>query len=386
MNVVNTGAIYRIYDDHLQVTEKLPAGQYIVRCSEMTGFFLEEYVHNEVKEEKIYGVHERKITKVLNSFDQFTRNLGVILSGDKGIGKSLFAKLLAKRAIEECDLAVIVVDQYIPGVHSFIESIDQEVLVIFDEFEKTFADIGRDGEKLKPMDTLLSLFDGISIGKKLFVVTCNSFNSLNDFMVNRPGRFHYHFRFDYPQVDEVREYLIDKLGAGLSDEINKVVQFSLRVNLNYDCLRAIAYELLQGESFEDAILDLNIMNVNEQFYSIEINWEDGEKMFVPRARMDMFSSGVDHSHFWCEDDTGRRTGYQIVFMPSKAEYVSFEMGSVVRGSDVKIHIDTDYFYEYDGSEDDEARAKEAIAKARARKVGHLVIKKLHTGNKYTYVL
>ena len=42
--------------------------------------------------EKAYGVHTEKLEKVMDSFKLFSRSLGVILSGDKGIGKSLFAK------------------------------------------------------------------------------------------------------------------------------------------------------------------------------------------------------------------------------------------------------------------------------------------------------
>ena len=45
--------------------------------------------------EKVYGIHPKKADKVFKAFTKFERNLGVILSGDKGIGKSLFARILA---------------------------------------------------------------------------------------------------------------------------------------------------------------------------------------------------------------------------------------------------------------------------------------------------
>ena len=47
-------------------------------------------------------------------------------------------------------------------------------------------------------------------------------------------------------------------------EINKVAAFSRKIKLNYDCLSAIALELNEGEAFEDAIKDLNIINVSER--------------------------------------------------------------------------------------------------------------------------
>ena len=58
---------------------------------------------------------------------------------------------------------------------------------------------------------MLTLFDGFSTGKKMFIVTCNSLYDLNDYLVNRPGRFLYHFRFDYPTAEEITQYLQDKL-------------------------------------------------------------------------------------------------------------------------------------------------------------------------------
>lgn len=123
-----------------------------------------------------------KAEKVLRSFKVFQRNLGVILSGDKGIGKSLFARLLSAKAVE-AGYPVIIVDQAFPGIASYIESIEQEVVFLFDEFDKTFGS-NHDSD---PQSTFLSLFDGTSQGKKLFIITCNSLHGLNDYMVNRPA-------------------------------------------------------------------------------------------------------------------------------------------------------------------------------------------------------
>lgn len=95
----------------------------------MTGFYLEKHADIEINEDKIYGVHMEKVNKVLNAFPNFNKNLGVILSGAKGIGKSLFSKILAVEAVKK-GLPVIIVDTYIPGIANFIEEIEQEVLVM----------------------------------------------------------------------------------------------------------------------------------------------------------------------------------------------------------------------------------------------------------------
>lgn len=265
MKIVNTGNTFRIFSDDLKTYDKLPVGTYGVAFEMMGGFFLERKEDIAINE-KIYGVHQEKADKVLNSFKVAERNLGVILSGNKGIGKSLTAKLIAKKANEN-NLPVIIVDRGYKGVASYISSIQQECVVIFDEFEKMFKG-GRnrnsDGEN-SDQDEFLTLFDGLDCGKKLFVVTCNSLSDLSDFMVNRPGRFHYHFRFNYPTVEEIREYLVDKLDKKYTNQIEDVVAFSGITDLNYDCLRAIVFELNLGIPFKDAIKDLNITNYDNDY-------------------------------------------------------------------------------------------------------------------------
>lgn len=287
MKAINIGDRYELYSNGLKVYDKLPAKNYIVKFDEMSGFYLQEYSDIDIKEEKIYGIHEKKVNKVLKSFKSFDRNLGVILSGNKGIGKSLFAKLLSYSAVKE-GYPLVVVDRFYPGIASYLESIEQEVVVLFDEFDKTFGEVKVDSNEATPQSSLLSLFDGIAQGKKLFVITCNDLYKLNDYLVNRPGRFHYHFRFDYPSVDEIREYLSDKLQKEYYSEIDKVISFSRKVNLNYDCLRAIAFELNNGETFESAILDLNIVNLRAEMYNIVLYFTNG-KTLSGNYSLDMFN-------------------------------------------------------------------------------------------------
>ena len=188
MNVVHSGNTYQIYGDSLKTYTKLPVGTYDVCFSKFTGFSLQGRNDLTVNEEKVYGPSERKVQKTLNSFAKADRNFGVILSGRKGIGKSLFARLLAIQA-KARNIPMLIVSDYIPGIANFLSSIEQEVVVLFDEFEKTFRI--SDGDNCQ--DELLSMFDGLDGGKKLFVITCNEVRQLSSYLLNRPGRFHYHF-------------------------------------------------------------------------------------------------------------------------------------------------------------------------------------------------
>lgn len=358
MKVINTGNTYEIFDDSLQTHEALPTQTYVVRFSKDRGFYLEKYVEIDVKESKIYGVHLDKVNKVLDAFGKFERNLGVILSGDKGIGKSLFAKLLSCEAMKR-DIPLIVVDTFVPGIASYIERIEQEVVVLFDEFDKTFGELrAKDGEA-SPQTNLLSLFDGVSGGKKLFVITCNDMSKLNAYLINRPGRFHYHFRFDYPSADEIREYLMDKLDESKYGEVDKVIAFSKKINLNYDCLRAIAFELNSGEKFEDAIKDLNIINVSSEKYNVTLYYDNGITATQRGVYLDLFRE--DEETVYLYDSKGNNF-VDVDFTPTDCKFDPVRMANIISAEDLKLS--------YDNSDDD---CKEIIAKAKSANVECMII-------------
>ncbi len=397
MKAINRGDnTYDIFDDTMQVFEKLPAQSYVVRFSEIRGFFLEKYNDMEIKEPKVYGVHTEKVNKVMNMFERQDRNLGVILSGDKGIGKSLFAKMLSNAAIErgipmivvdryipgiasyiedieqevmvlfdEFDktfgevkskageaspIPMIVVDRYIPGIASYIEDIEQEVMVLFDEFDKTFGEVKSKAGEASPQTNLLSLFDGLSSGKKLFVVTCNELYKLNEYLINRPGRFHYHFRFEYPSANEIREYLTDKLQQEYQKEIDNVISFSNKISLNYDCLRAIATELNTGLTFCDAIKDLNIVNTEQQSYNLMLRFKNGVSFKAKDISMDMFGDDGD-KNVYMYDNKGRNN-VDITFNPCNAVYDTGKFAHVIPADAIKVEYyfgDSDvYMYDNKG--------------------------------------
>lgn len=285
MNIVNAGAKYQIYGEDVQTSKVLPALTYTVGFHPQMGFWLIKHSDLDTNEDMIYGNHAKRAEKILKSFELSERNFGVILSGKKGIGKSLLARMIAEQAIEK-GLPVIIVDTAIPGISDFLSSIDQEVVIIFDEFEKTFAKVG---DRKDPQVEMLSLFDGIDNGKKLFVITCNNPRDLNEFLVNRPGRFHYHFEITCPTADEVRSYMTDKIGHGYEEEIEKVVKLSQMADITYDCLRAIAFDLKQGYSIEETLCDLNINYERDVTFDVIVRLSNGWILNAYAQRIDLYN-------------------------------------------------------------------------------------------------
>lgn len=299
MKAIQTGNKYTIFDDSVKTYDSLPAGTYSVCFHPQEGCYLMRR-SNIVVIEKAYGIQRTKVDKVFTAFTNSERSLGVILSGDKGIGKSMFAKMVCERAVQQ-GIPVLIVDACVPRLANFIESINQECVVLFDEFEKIF----RNDDDKDDQVSLLSLFDGTAGGKKLFMVTCNELYGLNQYIMNRPGRFHYHFRFDYPEPEAIREYLTDKLNPAYYGEIQEVVNFSRRTSLNYDCLRAISFELNSGTNFKEAISDLNIMTTENEEYRVYLQFDNGRVLHNFHFRTNLYDIDIHKAGVDLYDDEGR---------------------------------------------------------------------------------
>lgn len=163
---------------------------------------------------KVYDFSENFINRVVKTWNSLEGvcNLGVLLSGLKGTGKSVTSKLLANKL----NLPIIIIDRCYTGFADFINDIQQEVVVYIDEFEKIFASNSSDDDNANSSTTrLLSLLDGTSTAnyKRLYLFTSNS-RWVNTNLLNRPSRILYHKKFGNLNEDAVRlivsDILLDK--------------------------------------------------------------------------------------------------------------------------------------------------------------------------------
>ena len=276
MNIVNSGDRFMVYGEEVKTYKSLPANTYALDFDQMKGFSLK--IHNDlIVNEKIYGPYAKKVQKVMNSFNASNRNLGIILSGPKGVGKSVFARLLAEEG-KKVNLPLIIVSNNYPGLSDYISSIQQECIILFDEFEKMFSkgDANTRGDEGPgAQDYLLSLFDGIDNGKKLYVITCNNYLDLSTYLLNRPGRFHYHFKLNSPMSDDIREYLNDNLIDDAKKYIDEIITLSNLSTFTYDILRAIVFELNQGYDLEESLQDLNIERDARLYLDMSVTFANG---------------------------------------------------------------------------------------------------------------
>lgn len=251
MNIIQEGNRFTIHGNELQVFPIIPAGTYKMCFSMNSGYYLTK-MSDIVTHEKVYGWMVRKVEKTFNAYKNLKRNTGVILSGKQGSGKTLFTKIAAQKA-KEAGMPTIIIQNRFDGIGDILSSIDQRCLVIFDEFEKNY--------NCQDQESLLPIFDGLFEGEKLFLITCNAENSLSRFILNRPGRFLYHFKFGELTIDEVKEYLSDNLLPEYRNLVKVLTIKSILSHLSYDSLRSVAQEINNGYDVDETFRDLNIEEV-----------------------------------------------------------------------------------------------------------------------------
>lgn len=219
---------------------------------------------------KIYDIGCDELFEVIQKTwesDEFTeknKNLGIIFNGPKGVGKSIGAKLLCNKL----DIPVIIIpDNTVEGMVSFIQGLSFECIILIDEAEKTFKK-GEDDE------VLLKLIDGVyNNARKLYILTTNSL-SVNENLLGRPGRIRYIKQFGNLSEKAINEYLDDNLKY--PEERESILQkIDLLEISTIDILRSIVEEVnIHGKLEESSCLNIPTAKYIFDVIQFPINSED----------------------------------------------------------------------------------------------------------------
>lgn len=220
--------------DALDVLDHLPAGTYTVKENPQTKRLYLQTTDNMTLPKKVYGDPSVRADRILRTFNDRSKSTGVLLSGDKGSGKTLLCKVLANRMVA-ANMPVIIVDEpfHGPAFNSLIGNIKDPAMVFFDEFDKLYDEEGQ--------EALLTLLDGTVETKKMFVLTTNS-GHVDEHLINRPGRIFY--RFAYRGLDEsfVEEYADDVL-KNLANKTQLTRIANAFGSFTFDMLQALVEEM-----------------------------------------------------------------------------------------------------------------------------------------------
>lgn len=258
----DSASIVRIDTNALR--NELPAGIYSVDFHPMMGFSLSR--RNDFFEipVKVFGDVQRKVDRLMK---RYTANgeISALLSGAKGSGKTLLAHIFCNEAIKN-GKAVILVDQDFDnpiGLKEFLCDVGDAVY-IFDEFAKTFS--------TESQKAMLDFFSGSNYSKRATFVIENRWSDINEFMLDRPGRIRFHFKYDKLSMAVVVEVCQHyKLSL---ETTRMIVNYAARsYTIGMDTLSRIIEECIMDDiqtkvDFDALVEDLNIPTNYEIEYKI----------------------------------------------------------------------------------------------------------------------
>lgn len=234
-----------------QQLERLPAATYTIEADPMKGLFFQKAPDMEVAG-KMYGGVPVRIERIMRTYEHRSNNTGVLLTGEKGSGKTMLARQLSAEC-RKLNMPTIIINKGINGASllTLLRSIEQPYMLFIDEFEKVYSE--------KPaQESMLPIFDGVLGGKRMTVVTCNDMWKLSDYLLNRPGRFFYHIKYSGLEEDAIREYCEENLTD--KSQVDAVVAASGSfAAFNFDMMQALVAEMnLYSETPREAIAFLNM--------------------------------------------------------------------------------------------------------------------------------
>lgn len=208
---------------------------------------------------KIYGLETEFIHRVLHTFNNTYQNIGVLLNGIQGSGKTVSAKILCNSS----NLPVILVEdcRHI----NYINDIQQDIVVFIDEFEKKFTEDWQ--------EDLLEVMDGAATNsnRRLFLLTTNT-RKINNNLIDRPKRIRYVKDFSQLNLMTINEVIDDCL---LHKEYKEdlLVVLSKTKLVTIDVLLELIREInLFRKLASELTTDMNIFAIEEK-YDLYINNE-----------------------------------------------------------------------------------------------------------------
>lgn len=257
--ITSNSSTYRLGDTRIQAHNKLPIGVYTLEQNPMTGEYFLQKANDMKLPKKYYGTYDHYIKRWSKTWNAIEGNMGIILSGTKGTGKTL----LAQKFCIESNMPVIIINRnYGQSMLEFLQSDTLRDSIIFiDEFEKI---INQEDEAITPF---LQLFDGSFGTRFCFILTCNEFE-ISKYLYNRLGRIRYRAHFT-GLTDEIIEQVIDDY------LINKTWKAPLQAavlrigTVTFDILMNLIQEVNIQD--EDPLVLLGYLNLKQETQSYDTN-------------------------------------------------------------------------------------------------------------------
>lgn len=263
----------------------LPKQSYTLEQDSFNNLFLKEYQKEFTFDYKLYGLETSLIDRVVKTANIVPGNLGILLNGLRGTGKTVTAKQMCNAL----NMPVIILDRFIEDGHRFINEIPEDIIVFIDEYEKIFEENHQ----------LLSIMDGAmnSDYKRIFILTTNELY-ISENLIQRPGRIRYLKTFKDLSKNSIEEIVDDCLAN--SELKEKVISFiSTLEMITIDVVKTLCQEVnIHGELPDDFEEVFNVKRVSGKF---DIYVFD-EKVGQPTTGMPIISNAKIYPYEEPEED------------------------------------------------------------------------------------
>jgi len=276
MKIIKDENKYYVHNS-LNIINELEAKNYIFNFDVFGRCFLEDG-NNFKFPDIIYDVDIAFRQIVKKVFLNNNSNLGVLLTGNKGQGKSITAKLIAK----ELNLPIVIIDKPIPNKIDFIKflkEIENDYILFIDEFEKLFLSNSYDESvnSNHTQESFLTFMDGVNTtnNKILFLLTTNE--NINEYLINRPSRIK--FLKDYNELpEELFEKIVDNLliKKEYREDLEKNTSF---LNLNIDLLISIIKDINLLDQPFSTFSNVYNYRLENYMYELYVIKKDGIKRY-----------------------------------------------------------------------------------------------------------
>lgn len=256
-----SGPSVRIFDEEdVKLIDHLPVDVYDLIPTKTGLVFTKTVVP--ICPSKLYGDVESVTSRIITAYEAKQTCMGVLLSGIKGAGKTLTCEHLCQEMLKKgYPIAYIKVPIDPVLLQHFVERLDTPVVFVLDEFEKTYRKTygsnNNDRDDRPTQSGFLTILNNDKI-KHLFVLICNETIGVNEYLLNRPGRIRYHFKYMSMSDEAVRQYCGDKLDN--KTYIPSIIKVKgLISNFTFDILKAIVEE--SNIFKEDPIKNIDALNI-----------------------------------------------------------------------------------------------------------------------------